>query len=90
MFDHVPFLCDLPLGATSLGLTFSAAIRLIAAHLACAFWHVLVEQHHLGKIPKVLLDFLKSRGESKDFSVFLVCVQPGPIHNHVVMHLIQL
>jgi hypothetical protein len=89
-FNHVPFLCDLPLGAVSLGLTFTATVRLVAAHFACAFGLVLVERHLLGQIPKLLLDFLKSRGESNNFSVFLVCVQPGPIRNHVAMHLIQL
>jgi hypothetical protein len=90
VFNLVPFLCDLPLGAASLGLTFTAAVRLAAACLVCAFWLVLVERHLLGQILKLLLDFLKSRGESDNFSVFLVCVQPGPIRNHVVMHLIQL
>ncbi len=40
--------------------------------------------------PQFFLDFLKSRGEGNNFSVFLVCVQPGLICHHVAMHINQL
>ncbi len=88
MFNCLPFLCNLPFGAASFGLAFSAT-RFLATLLGGELRLVLIEEDFLHKVSKFLLNLLKGRGESNDLHVIFVCGEPRPISHHVAMHLIQ-
>jgi hypothetical protein len=88
VFHCLPFLCNLPFGAASFGLAFSAACFL-ATLLGGVLRLVLIEGDFLCKVSKFLLNLLKGRSESHNLHVLSVCGEPRPVSHHVAMHLIQ-